>query len=267
MPLSPPSRKIKEAEIEQAKSEVEFREKHASTSRELVERMEKLSKTGGISQVELLQLGLDLAESEKDQSVAQRTLQQVILDRQKMETDHARQRGDAVSEIGKLRVKLAALQGDLENSQLSLLTVQAPYDAVVISVSQRSVGNVVQNGQELCQLARVEATPQARLLLSEAGLSKLTAGLSTKLFFDAFPYQRYGAVNARLDWISPSAVNSQEGPRFVGVATIQDWEKRPPKLALRVGMRGEARIVTGKRTLIESFFEPIKELKENLAVN
>src|SRR5438093_13319890 len=37
---------IKKAEIEQAKSEVKFRENHASTSRELVTRMEKLAKAG-----------------------------------------------------------------------------------------------------------------------------------------------------------------------------------------------------------------------------
>jgi hypothetical protein len=30
-------------------------------------------------------------------------------------------------------------------------------------------------------------------------------------------------------------------------------------------MRGEARIVVGKRTMIESAFEPIRQLRENIA--
>src|SRR5215211_2020673 len=54
---------IKEQEIAQAESEVKFREKHATSSRELVDRMDRLSKSGGISQVELLRLRLDLAAS------------------------------------------------------------------------------------------------------------------------------------------------------------------------------------------------------------
>ena len=58
--------------------------------------MEKLSKSGGISQVELLQHRLDAAESEKDLSVAQRTSQQVKLERQRMETEHARLRAENV---------------------------------------------------------------------------------------------------------------------------------------------------------------------------
>src|SRR5216117_168167 len=80
---------IKKAEIEQAKSEVKFRENHAATSRDLVSRMEKLAKQGGESEIDLVKLKLDLAGSEKDLSVAQRTVQQVNLDRERMETERS----------------------------------------------------------------------------------------------------------------------------------------------------------------------------------
>src|SRR5437762_10310810 len=104
---------IKNAEIEQAKSEVKFRENHASTSRELVTRMEKLAKLGGESEIDLVKLKLDLAGSEKDLSVAQRTVQQVNLDRGRMETEHARQRAEQQSEIEKLKMRIGALKTDL----------------------------------------------------------------------------------------------------------------------------------------------------------
>lgn len=257
---------IKDAEIAQAQSEVTFRERHATTSRELVERMERLSKSGGISQVELLRLRLDLAASEKDFSVAQRTLQQVNLERQRLEMDRSRQRGQDAAEIENSKYRLSALKSDLENSEQNLLTLRAPYDAVVISVAQRNPGSVVQNGQELCQLARLDATPRARLSLNEGGLPKLSIGQRVRFFFDAFPYQRYGAVNAKLDWISPSVVAMPEGPRFVALASLDDSEKsaHSKPLALRVGMRGSARIVTGRRTLIEYAFEPVRQLRENM---
>ena len=35
-------------------------------------------------------------------------------------------------------------------------------------------------------------------------------------------------------------------------------------LPLRVGMKGEARILVGSRTLVELIFEPIRQLRENL---
>lgn len=256
---------IKHAEISQAESEVVFREKHAASSRELLTRLEKLSSTGGISLVEVLQHRLEAAESEKDLSVAQRTLEQVKLERQQMEAEYARTRAENLAEIEKYKVRLNALHGDLEDSRQNLLAIRAPYAGMVIAQAQQNAGSVVQNGQELCQLARTDAKPRAQLTLSESGLPKLASGQRVRLFFDAFPYQRYGAVNAKLDWISPSAVSTTAGQHFVGLASLDPTElSKKNHLALRVGMGGQARVVVGRRTMIEYAFEPIRQLRENM---
>ena len=48
--------------------------------------------------------------------MAQRTLQQVKLERQQMEAEHSRQRAENVAEIEKLKMRLSALRDDLQNS-------------------------------------------------------------------------------------------------------------------------------------------------------
>jgi multidrug resistance efflux pump len=258
---------IKTAEIEQAKSEIKFRENHASTSRDLVTRMEKLARQGGESEIDLVKLKLDLAGSEKDLSVAQRTLQQVNLDRERMETEHVRQRAEQQSEIEKLKMRIGALKTDLENTQQNLLKVRSPYEGVIISMDQRTVGSFVQQGQVLCQLAPKDAKSRARMTLNEAGLPKLAVAQRVRYFFDAFPYQRYGAVTGKLEWISPSTVTTTEGPHFVALGSLDRYEISPRAgqvLPLRVGMRGDARIIVGGRTLIEYAFEPIRQLRESM---
>ena len=258
---------IKTAEIEQAKSEVKFRENHANTSRDLVTRMEKLAKLGGESEIDLVKLKLDLAGSEKDLSVAQRTVQQVNLDRERMETEHASQRAEQQSEIEKLKMRIGALKTDLANANENLLTVRSPYEGVIISMDQRTVGSVVQQGQVLCQLARKNAKPRARLTLNEAGLPKLAVAQRIRYFFEAYPYQRYGTVTGKLDWISPSAVITSDGSHFTALGSLDrdDISSRTGKvLPLRVGMRGNAHIVVGGRTMIEYAFEPIRQLRESI---
>jgi multidrug resistance efflux pump len=258
---------IKKAEIEQAKSEVKFRENHAATTRDLVTRMEKLSKQGGESEIDLVKLKLDLAGSEKDLSVAQRTVQQVNLDRQRMETEQMRQVGEQRSEIEKLKMRLGALKTDLENTRQNLLVLRSPYEGVIISMDQRTVGSFVQQGQVLCQLAPKDAKPRARMTLNEAGLPKLAVAQRIRYFFDAFPYQRYGAVAGKLDWISPSAVTTTDGSHFVALGSLDRYEISPragQALPLRVGMRGNANIIVGGRTLIEYAFEPIRQLRESM---
>jgi len=258
---------IKNAEIEQAKSEVKFRENHASTSRELVTRMEKLAKLGGESEIDLVKLRLDLAGSEKDLSVAQRTVQQVNLDRERMETEHISKRAEQQSEIEKLKMRIGALKTDLENANQNLLTVRSPYEGVIIFMEQRTAGSVVQQGQVLCQLARKESKPRARMTLDEAGLAKLAVAQRVRYFFQAFPYQRYGTVPGTLDWISPSAVTTTDGSRFVALGSLDRYEiasRSGRALPLRVGMKGEAHIIVGGRTMIEYAFEPIRQLRESM---
>ena len=258
---------MKSAEIEQAKSEVKFRENHANTSRDLVTRMEKLTKLGGESEIDLIKLKLDLAGSEKDLSVAQRTVQQVNLDRERMETEHVRQRAEQQSEIEKLKMRIGALKTDLKNTQQNLLTIRSPYEGVIISMDQRSVGTFVQQGQVLCQLAPKDAKPRARMSLNEVGLPKLIVTQRVRYFFEAYPYQRYGTVTGKLDWISPSAVTTSDGSRFTALGSLDRYDifSRAGKiLPLRVGMRGDAHIIVGSRTMIEYAFEPIRQLRESM---
>ena len=260
-------RNIKLAEIEQAKSEVNFRSNHTKTSRDLLERMEKLAKEGGMSEVDLIKSRLDLAGSEKDLSVSQRTQQQTNLDRERMESEHAKLRSEQTSEIEKLKMRLTALKSDLENTQQNLLTVRSPYDGMVISIDQRTVGSVIQQGQVLCQLAQQNAELRARLLLNEAGFPKLAVAQKVRYFFEAFPYQRYGTVGGKLDWISPSVVTSSDGPRFIGLASLEKTTLlagHGQALPLRVGMKGEAHIIVGSRSMIDYAFEPVRQVRENI---
>ena len=205
---------IKIAEIAQAESEVAFREKHAASSRELLTRLEKLTESGGISLVEVLQHRLDAAESEKDLSVAQRTLEQVKLERQQMEAEYARTRAENVAEIEKFKMRLAALHGDLEDSKQNLLVIRAPYAGVVIAQAQQNAGSVVQNGQELCQLARTDAKPRAQLTLGETSVPKAGCRATRSAFLRSLSLSalRHGGCKTRLG--QPLGCLDPSGPAF-----------------------------------------------------
>jgi len=255
------------AKLAQAGEEVKFRETAVGVERDLVARYEKLSKVGVYSETDLVLRQLELAGAEKDLSVAGRIRQQVILQRQQMAAEQSRQRSDQLAEIKKLGIRVGALKSQMEDSDRNLISIRAPYVAVVISLAENNPGSVVQNGQELCQLARANGKLKVRLLLPETGLPRLAVGQRMRFFADAFPYQRYGTLTGTLSWISPSAVSSRDGQQFVAVATLDRdaFQIGTQSVPLRVGMRGEARIVVGNRTLIEYALEPVRQLRENLA--
>jgi multidrug efflux pump subunit AcrA (membrane-fusion protein) len=255
---------IKKQETQGAERDVVFREKHLATARDVLDRNQKLADEKLVSQIEMLEFRLAAAESEKDLSIAQRRVDQLTLQQQELDTERARQRADEQSEVEKLKVRIEALKRQLENCSGDLMSIRAPYHAAVISLGHRNPGGVVQNGGELCQLARAEGTPRVRLLLDEAGVPKLAPGQKMRLFFEAFPYQRYGTITGRLEWISPAAVSSSEGQRFTGRAILDQtaFRTRGQERPLRVGMKGQARLFVGSRTLVEYAFEPLRQLRE-----
>ena len=257
---------IKGTQIVQMQREVAFREKHLLTNQDFLASMEKLDAEGGVAKIEMLTHRLNLAGSEKDLLVAQKGVQQVALELEQLKIERSRQRIDESAESEKLRIRLAALTQQLEHCEGDSMFIRAPFDAVVVALDRRSGGNLVRAGDSLGQLARREEKPHARLRLDESALARLEAGQRVRFFIEAFPYERDGSVTGRLDWITPAAVSARDTSQFMAVASLDQTTLRGAgkTLPLRVGMKGEARILVGSRTLVEHIFEPIRQLRENM---
>lgn len=256
---------IKDAEIVQAERELNFRDQHLATARDLLQRVEKLAADGLVAQVELLAQRLTTAESEKERVLTEKLRQQLTLQRQDRVTARARARIDEQADAEKLRLQIAALREQLADSAGDVRFVRAPYDAVVLSVLQRTPGSVLATGTELVQLARLEARPRARLTLPENGVPRLRVGQPVRLFLTAFPFQRHGTVAATVAWISPAAVDTVGATGFIALADLRPAVASP--LSVRVGMNGEARILVGRRTLLERLLEPLRALRERAIVD
>ncbi len=258
--------RIKDSEIEQARREMTFRTRHLETMRDLWARVQKLAATGFISDIELAAHRLSLEQSEKDLELARKDLAQRQLERESLDITRGRQRIEERSAMDDLSIRIAALDAPLTASSNGLLEIRAPYDAVCIAVTRQNAGSVVAPGEELCQLSPVSGRLEARLELPESGLSQLQPKQTVRLFFDAFPYQRYGVLTGAIDWISPAAVSRSGGSAFVARASLERAEIRSgdKTYPLRAGMQGEARITVGRRSLIEYAFEPLRKIRENL---
>jgi multidrug efflux pump subunit AcrA (membrane-fusion protein) len=252
---------IKDAEIAQTGREIQFRQRYFDTSQEFLRRSWFLAIDGLVSEIEFLRDELRTAEAEKDLAVGDKSKQQLMLQRQELQTARGRERIEEAALAEKLKIQIRALEQQLGDCMGEVKKVKAPYDAVVLSLKQRNVGSVVATGAELCQLAPASARPVARLTLPPSGLPRLRAGQQVRLRYDAYPYQRYGSLDAELTWISPATVVGPNGPTFQATGELQPV----PGVSLirpKVGMRGEARILVGRRTILDKVLEPLRMLRE-----
>lgn len=253
---------IKDAEIAEADRELEFRKRYHLTSEEFLRRSCILAVENLLSEVELMRDQLKAAEAEKDLAVGEKARHQLVLQRQELETARARERIEEASQAEKTKIQLTALERQLADCQADVKTVRAPYNAIVLSLKQRNVGSVVAAGAELGQLARQDSRPRARLWLPETALPKVKPMQEVRLRYEAYPYQRYGSVSAKLAWVSPAAIAGPQGPAFQAACELDP--KASATVQPRVGMRGEARIIVGRRTLLEKVLEPLRMIGERM---
>jgi len=261
------NREIQEGEIAQRDKEAAYRKRYLSAYADVNDRIKQLESKGLASSIEVLNHQLGFAGAERDAALAAEEFKMAQLAFQRIEAERQQALERMDSEESKLQVRIGGLTGLLKEATGDLAFVRAPYDGTIVSVARKRAGDVVSVGQELCQIAPGNAPPRAHLILEERGMARLREGQPVKLLFEAFPYQRYGVVDGSLTWLSPSAIAGGNGDeRFMAYVAPDALEIgagdqiRP----LRTGMRGEARIQVGRRTVIEYAFAPLRQLRENM---
>jgi len=145
------------------------------------------------------------------------------------------------------------------------LRVLAPVSGIVTEVVYSQAGEKVQANTPLGSIAPEGATPVLKIDIPERDRGFLREGLTVKMKFSAFPYQRYGFIEGTLDYISPTAQSgSQDGglvyKGHVSLAqshfTVDDTD-----YPLRFGMTATAEIVVRKRRLIDLALDPLRKLE------
>jgi HlyD family secretion protein len=167
------------------------------------------------------------------------------------------------NKTGEIRVE--ALKSGLSNIDGNQVRLLAPCSGVILKLKVRDKGAMVGEGETVAELACGGNQLTAELTVPESGVGKLKLDQGVKLKYDAFPYQRFGAKHGRLAWLSPAKTeNATSFTARVELAEKEITVKGQPR-SLNAGMTGTAEVVVGKRTLLSYVFEPIKQLRENLA--
>lgn len=158
------------------------------------------------------------------------------------------------------RAGLAQQVAQAEGSQGYSLTT--PVDGTVTALTAR-LGQPATEQQPLMFIMPANATPRAELYVPTSAAGFLEVGQEVRLAVDAFPYQRFGSVEARITEISTVAIPkaSAQGnavPVYLVTAELSDpsimaFGRSQPLLP---GMTLSARIITQRQTLIEWLFEP-----------
>ena len=214
------------------------------------------------------QQAVDIEQTEGQRQETQLAIDKLHHDMETRRIAYVEQQRALAQEVANARIQLAPLLQELGSTTTgSRFAVVAPCAGTVLRLRVRAAEAVVAEGDALGEIACAGERLRAELTVPQSGLSLVRPGQGAKLRYDAFPYQRFGVRFGIVRWVGPGTVDPSDSGAFRALVDLDgatfDVQGQPRPLL--VGMGGIADIVVGRRTLVSYAFEPIRQLRENMA--
>jgi HlyD family secretion protein len=180
-----------------------------------------------------------------------------------------------------LETRIAAKQGEVDAARKDLANLVAereacelrsPIDGVVVAGRIR-VGDVLEPGKPVLELA-----PQAKYCFEAAvpgsEVGQLKVGMPVKIRFDTYDYQKYGALEGTVTYLSPDSreINPEQldddakAARNLPVAFVVRIEMSGDQVGrgdlrgpIKLGLGGTAEIITETETLLNILIKRIRK--------
>jgi membrane fusion protein len=159
------------------------------------------------------------------------------------------------------RAELSRQQVDVSVASGYVLTAPASGMATAITVK---AGQSVGPSTPLLSIIPKGSKLRAELPIPATMIGFVRIGQEVKLSIDAFPYQQFGTIKARISSIPGAPISTADAkgnpvPVYITIAEIEApyimaFGKKQPLLS---GMTLSARITTRKQSLFEWLFEPL----------
>lgn len=243
-------------------------------------RLEELVEKGAFSSDQLFQLEqalrsreLSITEAQGNIDKSQATVTQLEAELAQTEAVAERQHLEVQEKLQQLEIEATNLQSkinetkillDKSRTELTQTVLTAPVGGIVSSLEVANIGEVLQPGETIAEVAPRSAPLVISALLpsQEAGLVEV--GMPVNIKFDAFPYQDYGVVGGSVRSISPDArVDEQIGVVYEVEVTLENEfiEDEQRTIPLRPGQTATVEIVVDRRRIISVIFDPIRRLQ------
>ncbi len=240
----------------QLQEDTNTKEQLFQAKQNLLEHQSAITQNQGELQQTLAQTAQLQAELTEKQAEGRRTQIEAEQQIQKLEV-----------EITQLKAKIAENQNLLTSAKAKLKQrfLYAPVDGIVSSLNIPNIGEVVQPGQTIAEMAPKDAPMilSASLPNQEAGFIKI--GMPAQIKFDAYPYQDYGIVSGKVTSVSSDAKEQQLGTVYQLEVTLDRSHitANDQTIQFKAGQTASADIIIRRRRIADILLDPIRQLQKD----
>jgi hemolysin D len=246
------------------------------------EAYRKLVAEGFVGELAAADKSREATEKEQDLKTQAATLVSLKAAIAQSERRIAALRSQYRSQLQDLRIEtLAQLNRsgqELEKSNVKagMLEIRSPTNGVVKDLAITNRGAVVAAGSPLLSVVPVGESMQAEVLLKNEDVGFISAGQPARVKIAAYPFQKYGMLDAEVALVSADAADPKQTPQgqapqltyraLLKLKTAQlESAATGERLALTPGMLVTAEIHQGRRTVIEYLLSPVRKVAQEAA--
>ncbi len=265
--------RILEEEVKQHRNELteaRAKERQIAKSLELVEKelelKKPLVKKRLVSEIDFLQLQRthnDLRGELESLSLSIPRIQSMIeqgkrrIEQARLDFSNSAKRdlNEAISEASRISETQVALRDRVRRT-----TLRSPVKGTITRLHINTIGGVVAAGGPILEIVPQEDALLVEVQIKPSDVANISTEMPSRLKFSAYDFAVYGALDAKVKFLSADTVTNEEGESYY-IARLKPERSylglgsRP--LPIRVGMTVEADIITGKKTILQYLLKPI----------
>lgn len=169
----------------------------------------------------------------------------------------ARYKAQINTQISEIDSKLQETRVSLEKYDFSkeCYVLTAPVNGYVQSIGVNTVGEMVSADEKLVTIIPENTPVEMICYVKNMDIADIETGMSAEVKLEAYPYNKFGTVDAEVLYISPGSFSHEQlGNVYLVKLGLNNQND---DIKIFTGLSGVVEIKTGKRTIMEYFLEPI----------
>lgn len=173
----------------------------------------------------------------------------------------ARHRDEAFEKLAQLETDRAQNNEIISKltERITRLEIKAPTHGLIQGLSVNTIGSIVKPGETIMEIVPLEKQLEVAVRISPQDIGHLKIGQQVQVKFSTFDFSRYGSVQGRLDHISATTFEGENGDRFYKgrISLSRSYVGNDTTNSIMPGMTVMADVVTGKKTILQYMLKPI----------
>jgi adhesin transport system membrane fusion protein len=230
-----------------------------------------LAMQGVVAQTDLLRLERQVNDLKSDITAADlarpRAVSAVEEAKKRLSERQVTFKTDASQDLTKAKLELAATTEEMSANQdrVTRTEVRSPVHGTIKEIKIRTIGGVIQPGQDLIEVVPIEDTLLVEAQVRPSDIAFIRPKQAAVVKITAYDFSTYGGLDAVVEDISADTIQNEKGEHFfrVRLRTDKNYLGTAEKpLPIIPGMTASVDILTGHKTVLEYLLAPVMRARD-----